>query len=117
MTEYTRKAVLREFKSLDNFLQHWTAAEQKQAVLLELEQRGVFFDELAEQVGKDLDPFDLVCHVVFDQPPLTRRERANNVKKRNYFAKYGEQARAVLEALLDKYADEGIETIETLNVL
>jgi len=86
-------------------------------VLSELEQRGVFFEELAEQVGKDLDPFDLVCHVAFDQPPLTRRERADNVKKRNYFAKYGEKARAVLEALLDKYADEGIGTIETFNVL
>ena len=85
--------------------------------MTELERQGVFFEELAEQVGKDLDPFDLVCHVAFDQPPLTRRERADNVKKRNYFAKYGEQARAVLEALLDKYADEGIGTIETFNVL
>ena len=117
LKDYTRKAVLGEFASLDKFLQRWTAADQKQAVLTELEQHGVFFNELAEQVGKDLDPFDLVCHVAFDQPPLTRRERADNVKKRNYFAKYGEQARAVLEALLDKYADEGIGTIETFNVL
>ena len=117
LKDYTRKAVLGEFASLDKFLQRWTTAEQKQAVLTELERQGVFFEELAEQVGKDLDPFDLVCHVAFDQPPLTRRERADNVKKRNYFAKYGEQARAVLEALLDKYADEGIGTIETFNVL
>lgn len=117
LKDYTRKAILGEFASLDAFLQRWTTAEQKQAVLTELEQQGVFFNELAEQVGKDLDPFDLVCHVAFDQPPLTRRERADNVKKRNYFAKYGEQARAVLEALLDKYADEGIGTIETVNVL
>ena len=117
LKDYTRKAILGEFASLDAFLQRWTTAEQKQAVLTELEQHGVFFNELAEQVGKDLDPFDLVCHVAFDQPPLTRRERADNVKKRNYFAKYGEQARAVLEALLDKYADEGIGTIETFNVL
>ena len=117
LKDYTRKAVLGEFSSLDAFLQRWTTADQKQAVLTELEQHGVFFEELAEQVGKDLDPFDLVCHVAFDQPPLTRRERADNVKKRNYFAKYGEQARAVLEALLDKYADEGIGTIETVNVL
>ena len=117
LKDYTRKAVLGEYSSLDAFLQRWTTAEQKQAVLTELEQHGVFFNELAEQVGKDLDPFDLVCHVAFDQPPLTRRERADNVKKRNYFAKYGEQARAVLEALLDKYADEGIGTIETFNVL
>ena len=102
---------------MDAFLQRWTTAEQKHAVLTELEQQGVFFEELAEQVGKDLDPFDLVCHVAFDQPPLTRRERADNVKKRNYFAKYADKARLVLEALLEKYADEGIATIETLNVL
>ena len=117
LKDYTRKAVLGEFTSLDAFLQRWTTAEQKQAVLTELEQHGVLFEELADQVGKDLDPFDLICHVAFDQPPLTRRERAENVKKRNYFTKYGEQARAVLEALLDKYADEGIEHIETMNVL
>lgn len=117
LKDFTRKSVLREFSSLDAFLQRWTSADQKQAVLAELEQRGVFLDELADQVGKDFDPFDLVCHVAFDQPPLTRRERAENVKKRNYFTKYGEQARAVLEALLDKYADEGIGTIETLKVL
>jgi type I restriction enzyme R subunit len=117
LTDYTRKTLRGEFASLDSFLQRWTTAEQKQAVLTELEQHGVFFNELAEQVGKDLDPFDLVCHVAFDQPPLTRRERADNVKKRNYFTKYGEQARAVLEVLLEKYADEGIEHIETMNVL
>ena len=117
LKDYTRKTVLNEFASLDAFLQRWTTAEQKHAVLSELEQQGVFFEELAEQVGKDLDPFDLVCHVAFDQPPLTRRERADNVKKRNYFAKYADKARLVLEALLEKYADEGIATIETLNVL
>ena len=117
LKDYTRRAILSKFRSLDVFLQHWTTSEQKQAVLTELEDLGVFFDELAEQVGKDLDPFDLVCHVAFDQPPLTRRERAENVKKRNYFAKYGERARAVLEALLDKYAEEGIGTIETFSVL
>lgn len=117
LKDYTRKAVLDEFTSLDAFLQRWTTAEQKAAVLEELEKQGVFLSELAEQVGRDLDPFDLICHVAFDQPPLTRRERADNVKKRNYFTKYGEQARAVLEALLDKYADEGIEHIETMNVL
>jgi type I restriction enzyme R subunit len=61
--------------------------------------------------------FDLICHIAYDQPPLTRKERANNVKKRNYFTKYGEQSRKVLEALLDKYADEGIENIESMEVL
>ena len=74
-------------------------------------------DALAEEVGKDFDPFDLVCHIAFDQPPLTRRERAEQVKKRNYFAKYGTQARSVLEALLDKYADTGVENIEDIKVL
>jgi type I restriction enzyme R subunit len=82
-----------------------------------LKSQGVLLGELAEQVGKDLDTFDLICHVAFDQPPLTRKERAGNVRKRNCFTKYGDKARAILEALLDKYADEGIETIETLNVL
>ena len=70
-----------------------------------------------EEVGKDLDPFDLICHIAFDQPPLTRRERANNVKKRDIFTKYGAQARAVLEALLAKYQDEGVLTLDDANVL
>ena len=64
-----------------------------------------------------MDIFDLICHTAFDQPPLTRAERANNVKKRDYFTQYGEQARKVLEALLDKYADEGIENIEDMKIL
>lgn len=117
LTDYTRKKVHAEYSTLDAFLQKWSAADQKEAILAELEEQGVLFAELAEQVGKDFDSFDLVCHVAFDQPPLTRRERAENVKKRNYFAKYGDQARAVLEALLEKYADEGIETIEDPSVL
>lgn len=117
LTDYTRKKVHAEYATLDDFLQKWSSAEQKEAIVAELEENGVLFAELADQVGKDFDPFDLVCHVAFDQPPLTRRERAENVRKRNYFAKYGDQARAVLEALLEKYADEGIETIESVNVL
>jgi type I restriction enzyme R subunit len=117
LTDYTRKKVHAEYATLDAFLKKWSAADQKEAILAELEEQGVLFAELAEQVGKDFDPFDLVCHVAFDQPPLTRRERAENVKKRNYFARYGDQARAVLEALLEKYADEGIETIEDPSVL
>jgi type I restriction enzyme R subunit len=74
-------------------------------------------EPLADEVGKDFDAFDLICHVAFDQPPLTRRERADQVKKRNYFAKYGEQARKVLETLLEKYADTGIENIEDIKIL
>ena len=91
------------------FLNAWNDADRKQAIIEELAAQGVFLDELAEQVGRDYDAFDLVCHVAFDQPPLTRRERADKVKKRNVFGKYGDKARAVLEALLEKYADGGIE--------
>ena len=117
LKDYTRSAVRKDFASLDAFLRTWTNAERKAALILELEQHGVLIDALAEEVGKDFDPFDLVCHVAFDQPPLTRRERAEQVKKRNYFAKYAIQARNVLEALLDKYADTGVENIEDIKVL
>ena len=109
--------VQQQFASLDAFLAQWNAAGQKQAIIRELEEQGVLFEALNEQVGKDLDPFDLVCHVAFDQPALTRRERVAQVRKQDYFTKYGAQARSVLNALLDKYADEGIVTIEQLDVL
>ena len=105
------------FATLEDFLRHWNEAERKAAIIDELRDQGVLLEELREKVGKDLDAFDLICHVVFDQPPLTRRERANNVKKRHYFAKYGEQARRVLETLLEKYADTGIENIEDIKIL
>lgn len=117
LKDYTRSAVRKDFASLDAFLRTWTNAERKAALIQELEQHGVLIDALAEEVGKDFDPFDLVCHIAFDQPPLTRRERAEQVKKRNYFAKYAIQARNVLEALLDKYADTGVENIEDIKVL
>ena len=117
LKQYTRSRVNAEFTTLDEFTQRWSAADRKQAIIEELEEHGVLFDALADEVGKDFDPFDLICHVAFDQPPLTRRERADNVRKRNYFAGYGEQARAVLNALLEKYADEGIENLEDLTVL
>lgn len=80
-------------------------------------ERGVLLEALAEEVGKDFDSFDLICHVAFDQLPLSRRERTEQVRKRDYFTKYGQLARAILEALLDKYADEDIEHIEDINVL
>jgi len=117
LNDYTRKTVTEEFDSLDDFVRRWSEADKKQAIIGELTEQGVLFDALADEVGKDFDPFDLICHVAFGQPPLTRKERADNVKKRHYFAKYGEQARAVLEALLDKYADGGIENIEDMGVL
>jgi type I restriction enzyme R subunit len=115
--DYTRTTVSQEYASLDEFLRKWNAADKKQAIIQELEEQGLLLDALEQEVGKDYDAFDLICHVVFDQPPLTRRERANNVRKRDYFSRYGEQARQVLENLLEKYADEGIEDIEDLNVL
>ncbi len=117
LTDYTRKAVRSSYASLNAFLTVWNDADRKQAVLEELAKQGVFVNELAEQVGRDYDPFDLVCHVAFDEPPLTRNERANNVKKRNIFAKYGDKARAVLDALLQKYADAGISSVESLDIL
>ena len=115
--DYTRKTVRQAFTSLDDFLRRWNAAERKKAVIEELEEQGVLFEPLADEVGKDFGPFDLICHVAFGQPPMTRRERAENVKKRNYFARYGEKARLVIDALLDKFADEGIDQIEEMNVL
>lgn len=109
LKDYTRKRVTAEFATLDDFLKHWYEGERKQAIIDELAERGVIFEALSESVGKDLSAFDLVCHVVFDQPPLTRKQRANGVKTSGYFAKYSDVARDVLEALLDKYADEGVE--------
>lgn len=121
LKDYTRNTLAREFASLDDFLRHWSKAEKKQAVIDELARQGIFFEALADEVdkksGKDFDPFDLLCHIAWDQPPLTRKERAEQVKKRHYFAKYGEQAQKVLEALIDKYADEGVAAIEETQVL
>ena len=117
LKDYSRKAVLGSYASLDAFLTTWNDAERKQTILEELASKGVFLEELAEQVGKDYDAFDLICHVAYDTPPLTRKERAENVKKRNVFAKYGEQARTVLDALLQKYSDNGISTIESMQTL
>ncbi len=117
LKDYSRKTVRQTYSSLDEFLTVWKDADKKQAILEELATKGVFLDELAEQVGRDYDAFDLICHIAYDQPPLTRRERAERVKKRNVFAKYGDKARAVLEALLQKYADSGIRSVESLEIL
>jgi type I restriction enzyme R subunit len=117
LKDYTRKAVQKNFASLDDFLNRWTGADKKQAIIEELENEGVLLDALADEVGKAFDPFDLVCHVAFGRKPLTRRERVEKVKKQNYFAKYEAKARAVLEALLDKYADEGLNNIEDPKIL
>lgn len=114
-----KKALQTEFGSMTDFLRRWNSTERKQAVLEELAEQGVPLATLQQAVanGSELDVFDLVAHVAFDQKPLTRRERANNVKKRDVFGKYGDQARAVLEALLDKFADHGVQDIEDAKVL
>lgn len=117
LKDYTRKTVRKAYSSLNAFLNAWNDAERKLAIIEELATHGVFLDELAEQAGRDYDAFDLVCHVAFDQPPLTRRERAEKVRKRHVFAQYGDQTRAVLEALLEKYADGGIKSVESMEIL
>ncbi len=117
LRDFTKKALKKRFASLDDFLRRWKAAERKQAIVDELEAEGLPLDPIAEELGKNLDPFDLICHVAFDKKPLTRRERAENVRKRDVFTKYGEQARAVLDALLAKYADEGVLNLDDTNVL
>lgn len=117
LKDYTREIVTGHFSSLNDFLNLWNSTDKKEAIIKELETQGVLVKALEEAVNKEIDLFDLICHVAYGQPPLTRRERANNVKKRNYFAKYGEQSRKVLESLLDKYADEGITNIESMDVL
>ena len=117
LVDYTKRSVLSQYAEMDDFLNAWYEADRKQAIVDGLEKRGVFFDDLCDEVGKDLDPFDLILHIVFDQPPLTRKERAENVRKRNYFTKYGKQAAEILDALLTKYADSGLSDLENVDVL
>ena len=117
LRDFSKKTLLRHYVRLEDFLRRWKETERKQAIVEELENEGVIFDALAEEVGKELDPFDLVCHVAFDQPPLTRRERVQNIRKRDIFTKYGEQSRAVLDALLQKYQDEGVIGIDDPHIL
>lgn len=117
LKNHTKEIIKENFASLNDFLNKWNSTERKEAIIAELQEQGVMVEALYNAVNKEVDLFDLICHVAFDQPPLTRKERANNVKKRNYFTKYGDQAKKVLEALLDKYADEGITNIESIEVL
>ncbi|MDO8316671.1 MAG: DEAD/DEAH box helicase family protein [Flavobacterium sp.] len=117
LKDHTKEIINGKYASLEDFLSTWNHADKKEAIIKELQEQGVMVQALYEAVDKQVDLFDLICHVAFDQPPLTRKERVNNVKKRNYFIKYGEHARKVLEMLLDKYADEGVENIESIEVL
>lgn len=117
LKDYTKKNITEHFQTIDDFLNRWNQSDKKKAIVDELEEQGVFFEALKEEVGKDFDPFDLICHIAFESKPLTRKERADNVKKRNYFTKYGEKAQAVINSLLDKYTDDGLLTIESTEVL
>lgn len=117
LKDYTRQHILKDYQSLDTFLRKWKGAEKKSLIIEEFKKQGIIFEALEDEVGKDFDAFDLICHIAYDQPALTKKERANNVRKRNYFTKYNEQARQVLDALLDKYADQGIEPIEDVKIL
>lgn len=117
LKDYTRKTVRQSYSSLTEFLTVWNHADRKNVILEELVKKGVFLDELAAEVGRDLDAFDLICHIAFDKPPLTRHERAEKVKKKNVFGKYEGKAREVLMALLQKYADGGIRSVESMDIL
>ena len=117
LKQYSKDNILREFTTLEGFVKKWNTANKKEMLLTEMAEQGILIEALREEVGNDLDAFDLICHVAFDQPALTRKERADNVKKRNYFAKYGEQARKVLDGLLDKYIEDGAVSIEDTSVL
>ena len=112
LRDYTRRNVQKNYATLNAFLNSWKQADKKLAIVEELEKQGVIFNALKDVVGSRFDPFDLICHVAYDQKPLTRRERADNVKKRDYFAKYGELARKVVDAILDKYSDDGFADLE-----
>lgn len=121
LKDFTRKKVKEQYATLSDFLRHWNQAERKQAIIEELAEQGVIWDDLIKGVSKKLgaepDPFDVICHIVYDQPPLSRKERAEQVRKHDYFSKYEGASKQVLKALLDKYTDAGIEPIEKVAVL
>lgn len=117
LADFTRKHLARRFATLDDFLKRWNAEDRKKAILDELAAEGLDLTLIGEEIDRNLDPFDLVCHVAFGAKPLTRKERAESVKKRDVFNRYGAQARAVLEALVDKYADEGFLNLDDTNIL
>ncbi|MDK0792669.1 DEAD/DEAH box helicase family protein [Clostridium perfringens] len=118
LKDYSKKNMRDEFATLDEFLTRWNGEERKEAIIEELKEHGVLLDALREEIGNnDIDDFDLICHIAFDKKPLTKAERANNVKKRGYLYHYTEMAQKVLEALLEKYKDEGISQLEDTKIL
>ncbi|MBV1759070.1 MAG: DEAD/DEAH box helicase family protein [Dethiosulfatibacter sp.] len=118
LIDYTKKNILQQYARLDEFLRTWTNAEKKQAIIDELQDGGVLLEAVRQELGKtELDDFDLICHIAYDKKPLTKKERAENVKKRHYLYKYSDLAQQVIEVLLDKYANDGIKEIEDTKVL
>jgi type I restriction enzyme R subunit len=121
LKDFTRQQVQARYATLSDFLRRWNEADRKQVIIDELAEQGVIWDDLIKEVSKTLgaepDPFDVICHIVYDQPPLSRKERAEQVRKHNYFNKYEGASKQVLDALLDKYTDAGIEPIEDVKVL
>ena len=118
LRDFSRKELRKQFREPRRFSRSMEAAlSASRRSRRACEAKGLPLEALAEEVGVELDPFDLICHVAYDQPPLTRRERADNVRKRDVFTKYGPQARAVLEALLQKYQDEGVTNLDDPRIL
>lgn len=117
LKDYSKKNIHQEYASLDTFVQKWHTTDKKEELIREMAEQGILIEALREEVGQDMDVFDLILHIAFDQPPLTRKERANQVRKRNYFAKYGEKAQLVISKLLEKYEAEGIVPLEKGSVL
>ena len=121
LIDYTKKNLKAQFATMNDFIKKWSESDKKTAIIEELEEQGVMFAELSEEIkqktGKELSIFDLICHVAFDMPPLSRKERAENVKKHNYFGKYSDKAREILNAIIDKFADDGIMEIESREIL
>lgn len=118
LISFSKDNIINEYHSLEEFINHWNEFDKKQAITNELYEHNIFLDEIREAVGNDdMDDFDLICHIAFDKKPLTRAERANNVKKRDYLNKYEGIARKVLEGLLDKYATSGITDLESIEFL
>jgi len=117
LKDYSKRNILSEYKSLDDFISAWKSTERKEAIIEELESRGVFLDALAEEVGRDLDPFDLICHIAYGREPITRQARAQKVKQAIYFKEYEGKAREIIDALIEKYADQGITAIDDIGDL
>ena len=118
IVDYTKSNIVGKYASLDNFIMQWSAEDKKRVITELLREQGIDLEAMkTEQNMTDVDDFDFICHVAFDKKPLTRRERANNVKKRDFLSKYSGAAREILEALLDRYMNTGIYEIERTEIL